>query len=385
MESNCSKRDSAVSSTWRGSHVSRWSHLSLHQTRHVCSNKKHKSPEFVFRGTRRKEAKEAGGAITKYWCFRSSWASPIASLSLVFGRWFGSLDSQDSPQIYANLCKSAPKELNQTTAAVFTCFLVYPCFGFTPASIGVHLHCSNQHLKWRVLNIIKIQPRHISASPVLKAMRKRPSKSARTGAVSCKAASEGPVGVSPGNHQRIHWKKGLHNEKQTNLNCFGLKRNIMTWVIFFEFSHSPFLRPPVLDLSISFSLLLLLFAGLGFHPVWIKFWHFQILETTGMWFQQSSTAVYNFQNTGIVLVFFFSSLPAGFWTPKNHVKAQTSCSVPGDSPPPCSQGPACSPTSWYPTSVDLQNPHTLYRKWPTLYNITKRLETRDAGIRCGAL
>lgn len=286
MESNCSKRDSAVSSTWRGSHVSRWSHLSLHQTRHVCSNKKHKSTEFVFRGTRRKEAKEAGGAITKYWCFRSSWASPIASLSLVFGRWFGSLDSQDSPQIYANLLKRTQPD-NCCCIHLFpgiSMLRVHPCQhrSASPLFQSTPKMESPQHYQ--------IQPRHISASPVLKAMRKRPSKSARTGAVSCKAASEGPVGVSPGNHQRIHWKKGPHNEK-TNWSCFGLKRNIMTWLIFFEFSHSPFLRPPVLDLSISFSLLLLLFAGLGFHPIWIKFWHFQILETTGMFFQQSSTAV----------------------------------------------------------------------------------------------
>ena len=157
MESNCSKRDSAVSSTWRGSHVSRWLHLSLHQTRPLCSNKNHKSTKIVFQGTRRKEAKEAGGAITKYWCFRSSWLSPIASLSLVFGqqRWpnvgqplwskhldlygsecrFGSLDSQDSPQICS-------RELNQTTAAVLTCFLRYiyaSGFWLAPAtSVKVH-------------------------------------------------------------------------------------------------------------------------------------------------------------------------------------------------------------------------------------------------------
>lgn len=299
-----------------------------------------------------------------------------------------------SPLILQWKCRRGCKSAQRTHCCSIHLFpgismlRVYTCQQCRSAS---PLHCSNQHLKWRVFNIllkfnknsfVKKTPRHISASPVLKAMRKRPSKSARTGAVSCRAASEGPIGVSPGNHQRIHGKKGPHNEK-TNWNWFGLKRNIMTWVIFFEFSHSPFLRPPVLDLSISFSLLLLLFAGLRFYPIWIKFWHFQILETTGMWFQQSSTAIYKFQNTGMVLVCFFHhflqdsakkimpwhKLLVAFLATRLHLVLKV----------PHVHQPVGIQRLW--TS---QHPNTLLKKWPTLYKMTKRLETRDAGIRCEA-
>lgn len=75
--------------------------------------------------------------------------SPLSALSLDVGL------VHLTPRIVRKSMQICSKELNQTTAAVFTCFLVYPCFRFTPASIGVHPHCSNQHLKWRVLNIIK--------------------------------------------------------------------------------------------------------------------------------------------------------------------------------------------------------------------------------------